>query len=96
MRKTARLARLEVSDEEVPAMVHHMERILDLVETLRSVEIPADLSIDDNARTVVVTQLRADESLEESSPGGPRDQESIGKNAPDWRDGTFVTPRVVG
>lgn len=90
------MARLKVSEDEIPALVNHLERILDLVETLRSVDIPDDLVIDEKARAVVVSALREDESLSSDSPGGPRDQDSIGKNAPDWRDGTFVTPRVVG
>lgn len=85
-----------MSEDEIPALVNHLERILDLVETLRSVDIPDDLVIDEKTRAVVVSALREDQSLDSDSPGGPRDQDSIGKNAPDWRDGTFVTPRVVG
>ena len=73
-----------------------MERILDLVETLRSVDIPADLVIDEKVRAVTVNCLREDDSIDQGAPGGPRDQDSIGKNAPDWRDCTFVTPRVIG
>ncbi|MGE4633400.1 MAG: Asp-tRNA(Asn)/Glu-tRNA(Gln) amidotransferase subunit GatC [Planctomycetota bacterium] len=96
VKKTARLARLELTDEEVPALVHHMERILDLVDILRSVEIPADLETQSEARTETVSCLRRDESVGDDDPGGPRDADSIGKNAPDWRDGTFVTPRVLG
>jgi aspartyl/glutamyl-tRNA(Asn/Gln) amidotransferase C subunit len=96
VKKTARLARLELIDEEVEALVHHMERILDMVETLRSVQIPDGLETQGEARTETVSRLRNDESAVDGQPGGPRDAESIGKNAPDWRDGTFVTPRVLG
>ncbi|MGE4619381.1 MAG: Asp-tRNA(Asn)/Glu-tRNA(Gln) amidotransferase subunit GatC [Planctomycetota bacterium] len=96
VRKTARLARLELSDEEIPGLVDHLEKILDLVETLRSVEIPAGHLIDGSVRSVSVDGTRRDQPHSGDDPGGPRDSGRIGENAPDWRDGTFVTPRVVG
>lgn len=96
VRSTALLARLEVSDDEVAGLVDHMEKILDLVDVLRSVEIPEDHQTDAAVPSICVSDARLDQPAMEHDPGGPRDQAAIGENAPDWRDGTFVTPRVVG
>ncbi|MAJ28337.1 hypothetical protein CBD41_02825 [bacterium TMED181] len=98
VRKTARLARLEILEDEIPNLVEHMEKILDLVSDLgiedSSEESSAKGSSDELSRTL--QDWRADEPAGEDQPGGPRDPDQIGSNAPDWRDGTFVTPRVVG
>ena len=98
VRKTARLARLEIHDDEIPKLVEHLEKILDLV---------SDLGIEDSSEQLTATgsscelsrtlqDWRQDEPASADQPGGPRDPQQIGRNAPDWRDGTFVTPRVVG
>ncbi len=96
VRKTAGLARLQVSDEEIPALIDHLEKMLDMVETLRAVTIPEEHRSDADAPQVEVSGTRDDQPVEGDDPGGPRDREDIGKNCSDWRDGTFVTPRVVG
>ncbi len=96
VRKTAGLARLQVSDEEIPALIDHLEKMLDMVETLRAVEVPDGHRSDADAPQVEVNETRVDQPVEGDDPGGPRDRESIGNNCSDWRDGTFVTPRVVG
>ncbi|MDE0959546.1 MAG: aspartyl/glutamyl-tRNA amidotransferase subunit C [Planctomycetota bacterium] len=101
VRKTARLARLKVSDEEIPGLVDHLEKILDLVDTLRSVKIPDGHPIVEHQSAGQLSQLtvsvtREDQTAQPTDAGGPRDAAAFGANAPDWRDGSFVTPRVVG
>jgi len=96
VRKTAHLARLEVSDDEIPGLVEHLEKILDLVDTLRSVEIPEGHRSDLHVSQETVSMTRVDQSSKPTDAGGPRDPAAFGGNAPDWRDGSFVTPRVVG
>jgi Asp-tRNA(Asn)/Glu-tRNA(Gln) amidotransferase C subunit len=73
-----------------------MEKILDLVDVLRSVEIPEDHQTDATVGSVRIADARPDLPAKQNDPGGPRDATSISENAPDWREGTFVTPRVVG
>ncbi len=98
VRKTAHLARLEVQEDEIPKLVDHMEKILDLVGEL-GISAAADQK--ENSVSVVsdflnVNEWREDDPAQEDHPGGPRNPDQIGINSPDWRDGTFVTPRVVG
>lgn len=98
VRKTARLARLEIQESEIPQMVEHMEKILDLVADLEigSDSLHESLSVTDGGTSLPVSEWRADIPADAETPGGPRDPNALGSNAPDWRDGTFVTPRVVG
>ena len=98
VRKTARLARLEIDEAEIPEMVEHMEKILDLVADLGigSDSQSGTLSEAAEESSLTVSEWREDVPATANQPGGPRDPEALGGNAPDWRDGAFVTPRVVG
>ncbi|NCF56195.1 MAG: Asp-tRNA(Asn)/Glu-tRNA(Gln) amidotransferase GatCAB subunit C [Planctomycetia bacterium] len=100
VRRTARLARLEVTEDEIPGLVDHLEKMLDLVEQLELTESKTSHEQLASARMdgekLSLSKWREDVVAGESDPGGPRRPEKLGKNAPDWRDGSFVTPRVVG
>ena len=97
VRKTARLARLEIDESEIPQMVEHMEKILDLVADLGigSGSQSDSFSETEGESTLPVSEWREDVAATEGQPCGPRDPKVLGSNAPDWRDGAFVTPRVV-
>jgi aspartyl/glutamyl-tRNA(Asn/Gln) amidotransferase C subunit len=98
VKKTARLARLEIEDSEIPHLVEHMEKILDLVADLGIGAADSEVketSLGDQF-SLPLSALRTDVPATQDEAGGPREAEALGQNAPDWRDGTFVTPRVVG
>jgi len=98
VRKTARLARLQIEDADIPKLVDHLEKILDLVGELGISDDTTQSgdSISATTDSLDVEAWRNDEPAAENQPGGPRDSQQIGGNCPDWRDGSFVTPRVVG
>lgn len=86
-RRIAALAHLEFDDAALDRMAAEMTAILGYIDQLTAVDIsqwsPAALGF-------VGTPLREDEAR----PSIPR--ESVAKNAPKWRDGHFVVPKVIG
>ena len=84
-RRIARLAHLELDDAGLDRMAVEMTTILDYVDQLRAVDVSTIAS-----ETSPATPLRADE------PHEPLDRELIAGNAPAWRDGLFVVPKVLG
>jgi aspartyl-tRNA(Asn)/glutamyl-tRNA(Gln) amidotransferase subunit C len=84
-RRIARLARLELTDDELEALAVDMTAILAFVQQL---ERAADDSGAPDAPTRAT--LRSDE------PQEPLDRGAVADNAPEWRNGHFVVPRVLG
>lgn len=83
-RRIADLAHLEFDDAGLETMAAEMTRILTYVDQLHEVET-GELAGD-----VASTPMRDDE------PHRPLDQELVARNAPEWRDGFFVVPKVIG
>ncbi len=85
MRHVAALARLRVSDEELPALTHQLARILSYIDQLKEIREeprrPPDL---------LATPLREDAS---AAGGG---QEALDENSPRLLHGYGAVPRVVG
>jgi len=84
-RRVAGLAHLEFDDAGLDRMAGEMTKILTYIDQLREVDVE-----DFEERDAAVTPMRADEIRE----GVDRDQ--VARNAPAWRDGFFVVPKVIG
>lgn len=88
VRHVARLARLSLSEDEIPRLEREMARILDYVAELREVDTAG---VEPTSHPVPVeTAFREDEI-------GPHlDREDALRNAPEQDGEGFVVPRVVG
>lgn len=84
-RRVAELAHLEFDDAGLDRMASEMTKILTYIDQLREVDAEGF-----EERDVTVTPLRADE------PRPSIDREQVARNAPAWRDGLFVVPKVIG
>ena len=84
-RRVAELAHLEFDDAGLDRMASEMTKILTYIDQLREVD-----TVGFEERDVAVTPLRDDE------PRPSIDREDVARNAPAWRDGFFVVPKVIG
>ncbi|MGH8596925.1 MAG: Asp-tRNA(Asn)/Glu-tRNA(Gln) amidotransferase subunit GatC [Gammaproteobacteria bacterium] len=87
VRIVARLARIQIADTEIPALLQQLSRILEFVEQMNAVDTttveplahPLELSARARADVVVETDQR----------------ESLQRSAPVVRDGYYLLPRVI-
>ena len=84
-RRVAELAHLEFDDAGLDRMSEEMTKILTYIDQVRVVDADGF-----EERDATVTPLRADE------PRPSIGQELVARNAPAWRDGFFVVPKVIG
>ncbi len=84
-RRIAGLAHLEFDDAGLERMAGEMTKILSYIDQLREVDVEGFAEGD-----AMVTPFREDE------PHQTLDRESVARNAPSWRDGFFVVPKVIG
>ena len=84
-RRVAALAHLEFDDAGLDRMASEMTKILTYIDQLREVDASGF-----EERDVAVTPLRDDE------PRSSIPREDVARNAPAWRDGLFVVPKVIG
>ena len=84
-RRIADLAHLEFDDAGLDRMASEMTKILTYIDQLREVDAEGF-----EERDAVVTPMRADEPRESV------DRELVARNAPAWRNGFFVVPKVIG
>ena len=84
-RRVANLAHLEFDDAGLDRMAGEMTKILTYIDQLREVDVEGF-----EERDATVTPMRADEIREGV------DREQVAHNAPAWRDGFFVVPKVIG
>jgi aspartyl-tRNA(Asn)/glutamyl-tRNA(Gln) amidotransferase subunit C len=84
-RRIAALAHLEFDDAGLERMAGEMTKILTYIDQLREVDVEGF-----DERDATVTPMRNDE------PHAPIDRELVARNAPAWRDGLFVVPKVIG
>lgn len=84
-RRIADLAHLEFDDAGLERMAAEMTKILSYIDQLREVDVEGFEEHD-----AAVTPMREDEPR----PSVPR--ENVARNAPAWRDGLFVVPKVLG
>lgn len=84
-RRIAELAHLEFDAEGLERMAQEMTAILSYIDQLREAD-GEDLG-EPAARE---TPFREDQ------PHATLDREQVARNAPAWRDGFFVVPKVIG
>jgi len=83
----AKLARLQINDEEVEQYKHELTQILDLVEQMNQVEV---VDVEPMAHPQELMQpLRADEVLESDQ------RDKFQAIAPAVQDGLYLVPKVI-
>lgn len=85
-RRIAELARIRLQAAELDRMAADMTAILSYVDQLKAV----DLEESQGEMTAEPAPLRDDE------PHTHLDTGTVASNAPEWRNGFFVVPRVIG
>jgi aspartyl-tRNA(Asn)/glutamyl-tRNA(Gln) amidotransferase subunit C len=87
VRRIARLARLAISDEDVPHLQDELNAILAFVEQLNEVDVEGVEAM------TSVTPMRMKKRKDGVTDGGYSDK--IVANAPATEDNFFVVPKVV-
>jgi aspartyl-tRNA(Asn)/glutamyl-tRNA(Gln) amidotransferase subunit C len=82
----AKLARLDLTPEEVGTFQSQLEAILEHVESLSSLDLPNDLALDDHDH---LGPMRDDTPLPSLDP------ELVLRNAPDQAQSQIRVPKVV-
>lgn len=88
--RIARLAQLEIDEEHLDALARDLGRILEHVEQLRGLDLDGAAPGGSDLTADAGRALRVDEP-HPSLPVG-----ELQANAPSFRDGFFVVPRVLG
>jgi aspartyl-tRNA(Asn)/glutamyl-tRNA(Gln) amidotransferase subunit C len=83
-RRIARLARLEMDDATLDRMAQEMSGILDYIDQIRDVE-----------SSVTAPQQAGPVALREDKTREAGVSSQVAANAPHWRDGFFVVPKVI-
>ena len=86
-RRVAKLARIRVEEEDLPALAGEFNAILGFIEQLNEVDV------DGVEPMTSVTPMRLKRREDEVTAGGMPDK--ILSNAPDAREGFFAVPKVV-
>jgi len=86
-RRVAKLARIKVEDEDLPALADGFSRILDFVEQLNEVDVEGVEPM------TSVTPMRLKRREDVVTDGDQA--EAVLSNAPDAREGFFAVPKVV-
>lgn len=84
-RRVADLAHLEFDDAGLDRMAGELTKILTYIDQLREIDVAGF-----EERDATVTPMRDD------VPHQPLDRALVERNAPAWRDGFFVVPKVIG
>jgi aspartyl-tRNA(Asn)/glutamyl-tRNA(Gln) amidotransferase subunit C len=85
--KVAKLARIKVEDDALPALAQEFSNILEFIEQLNEVDVEGVEPM------VSVTPMRLKRRVDGVSDGDQQDK--VLKNAPDAREGFFAVPKVV-
>lgn len=85
--RVAKLARIEVAPEQLPALAAEFNNILGFIEQLSEVDVEGVEPM------VSVTPMKLKRRADEVSDGNM--SERILANAPDAREGFFAVPKVV-
>jgi aspartyl-tRNA(Asn)/glutamyl-tRNA(Gln) amidotransferase subunit C len=86
-RKVAKLARIAVPEERLPALAGEFNAILGFIEQLNEVDVAGVEPM------VSVTPMRLPRRADVVTDGGQ--QAAVLANAPDAREGFFAVPKVV-
>jgi aspartyl-tRNA(Asn)/glutamyl-tRNA(Gln) amidotransferase subunit C len=85
--KVAKLARIQVDEDALPALAGEFNDILGFIEQLNEVDVEGVEPM------VSVTPMRLKRRVDGVNDGNQ--QEKVLKNAPDAREGFFAVPKVV-
>ncbi len=85
--RVAKLARIKVADDALPALAEEFNTILGFIEQLGEVDVEGVEPM------VSVTPMRLPRRKDGVTDGGMQDK--ILANAPDAREGFFAVPKVV-
>ncbi|MFO7919685.1 Asp-tRNA(Asn)/Glu-tRNA(Gln) amidotransferase subunit GatC [Rhodobacteraceae bacterium W635] len=85
--RVAKLARIKVEDDDLPALAGEFNAILGFIEQLQ------ELDVDDVEPMTSVTPMRLKRRPDEVTDG--HQQARVLANAPDAREGFFAVPKVV-
>ena len=85
--RVAKLARIKVEEDALPALAEEFNNILGFIEQLNEVDVEGVEPM--TSVTPQVLKRRVDEVTQGDMP------EAILKNAPDSREGFFAVPKVV-
>ena len=85
--RVAKLARIRVEEDGLPALAAEFNTILGFIEQLNEVDI------DGVEPMVSVTPMRLKRRVDEVTDGDQQDK--VLSNAPDAREGFFAVPKVV-
>ena len=85
--KVAKLARIRVEDDALPALAQEFNNILGFIEQLNEVDV------DGVEPMVSVTPMRLKRREDTVNDGNQQDK--VLSNAPDAREGFFAVPKVV-
>ncbi|MBA85687.1 Asp-tRNA(Asn)/Glu-tRNA(Gln) amidotransferase subunit GatC [Thalassobius sp. S69A] len=85
--KVAKLARIKVEDDALPALANEFNTILGFIEQLNEVDVEGVEPM------TSVTPMRLKRRQDVVTDGDMQDK--ILKNAPDAREGFFAVPKVV-
>jgi aspartyl-tRNA(Asn)/glutamyl-tRNA(Gln) amidotransferase subunit C len=85
--RVAKLARIRVEDDQLPALAQEFSNILDFIEQLNEVDVEGVEPM------VSVTPMRLKRRQDGVTDGNQQDK--ILSNAPDAREGFFAVPKVV-
>ncbi len=86
VRYVAKLARLDLTEDEVNTFQSQLESIMNHVESLSEVDLPDDLHLDDNSHLGMMRDDSPHESLA---------LELVLQNAPDQAQSQIRVPKVV-
>lgn len=85
--RVAKLARIRVEEEQLPALASEFNTILGFIEQLSEVDVEGVEPM------VSVTPMRLKRRMDEVTDGNQQDK--VLSNAPDAREGFFAVPKVV-
>lgn len=87
VRKVAKLARLAIAEEDVPALTKELNGILEMVERLQELDVA---SVEPMTSVTPMPLKRRDDVVTDGDAS-----EEILANAPEAAEGFFVVPKVV-
>ncbi len=85
--RVAKLARIRVEEDDLPALAQEFNNILGFIEQLNEVDVEGVEPM------TSVTPMRLKRRKDEVTDGGYQDK--VLSNAPDAREGFFAVPKVV-
>jgi aspartyl-tRNA(Asn)/glutamyl-tRNA(Gln) amidotransferase subunit C len=86
-RKVARLARIRVTDDQLPELARQLSSILSFMEQLNAVDVEG---VEPMTSVIPMRLKRRDDAV---TDGGQPDKVLL--NAPEAREGFFAVPKVV-